>query len=308
MQKKRRSAFRPESTPATRVNPSAKVLHVLETLQTYEVLSTPHLLAIVGNGKYERRVLAKLTHGNYIGIPNDILLYCAHNNVPYIYELKPRGVELLKQSGRLDPTPHDSDHFKHKYVRGIIRHSFDIAPEFVDGLTLRTQSDILSDPRCTQKDPRIDVPSGTIKPDGPLFGYSLGGQAFAYFIGFEADRGTEQGVLRPGEKKSLTSMVQRYNEFFDGRYFEVLFGLKNAFLPIVTTKPNRVQTFLEIIAAECPRTSSRFLVATVPDFGEHVPKPDAHIVTGDWKRVVSGKVENFNILEALRTAAQKKAA
>jgi hypothetical protein len=288
---KRRSPFK--KRPFGTVKGTTRQLDLLDLLQTYELLPADYLMAAYDKPEGAQRLITLLNHNGYIGIVEASTRHMRVYNRPKVYELTPKGIQLLKDKDRWRDRVWERDHFLHKFLRTLVQFSFDIAPKEVPGLTLRTLEDILAHPRCPdatrhEERPSYFVAAGhQIRPDGELFGYELNRRYF-YLHGHEDDRGTEtRGRSNIYGKKTITAMIRGYAEYLDQGMYQTRYGIRNVSIPIIcTTYPDLLAIF-EVIKREVPSEQwPRFLGKVIPDFTsmEPFPKPTGHMFTEDWLR------------------------
>jgi hypothetical protein len=296
---KRRSPFK--KRPFGTVKGTTRQLNFLDLLQTYELLPADYLMAAYEKPEGAQRLITLFNHNGYIDIVEPSTRHRRVYNRPKIYELTPKGIQLLKDKGRWHNRVWERDHFLHKHLRTLVQFSFDIAPKEVAGLTLRTLQDILAHPNCPDATRHEERPSyftaagHQIRPDADLFGYQLNGRYF-YLHGHEDDRGTEvRGGSSIYGKKTITAMIRGYVEYLQLRMYRTKYGISNVSIPIIcTTYPDLLAIF-EVVKREAPeRLWPHFLGKVVPDFTsmEPFPPPTGHMFTEDWLLPNGGR---FNI-------------
>lgn len=321
LEKKRHSAVRKKTgKPELTLSGTDKQLAVLNLLQHGPLPSTYIKTWLEPKYRhdgprihtYTDALLTDLDEGHYIGMPEEAKTEKVLST-PFVYELRPRGAALLKERGLRLPSDGTSDQFKHQFMRSIIRFSFAMAPREISGLRMLTQADMLAFKKCppetrAEKFPsHFTLGSATVKPDGDMFGYEYtapdGTQAFMFFHGFEADRGTEQQT-EANARKTITGMIRNYSRYLSERIFNTRYGLPQVSIPIITNKLGRMLNMMELVRAECdPEVQKRFLFKTIPDFREGFPAPTAHMVTQPWARIGA---DPLHILDTLRVTAERK--
>lgn len=301
---KRRSPH--HKRPQGNVKGTKPQLALLELLQTYEVLPSSYLMAGYGKPEGAERLITLLNHNDYIGIVEASTRHMRVFNRPRVYELTPKGIELLKSKGCWRGVAWEKDHFLHKFLRTLVQFSFDIAPQEVEGLTKRTLADILAHPNCPEATRRADKPSyftvGTheVRPDGDLFGYEYNGRYF-YLHGFELDRGTESRTpTNIYRKKNITGMIRLYRDYLDQKLYRQRYGISNVSIPIICTTTADMLSIITVVNRECsPAIAQRFLFKVISDFTsmESFAPATGHMLTTDWLRPDGS---HFNILEFMK--------
>jgi hypothetical protein len=297
---KRRSRFKADPRGMGRhgehVSGTPNQLAVLDLLLTYPCLPSNYIKARLPSGAIADVILL-LSQEGYIGVPKEATMHVNPIGRPTIYELKPKGLQLLLDRGRPKRVA-SNEQFRHKFLTSIAQFSFDIAAREIVGLTKRTLADIEAHP---------DYPGGTdpdhIRPDAPLFGYEYtqpsGRKRYFYLHGFEADRGTEP--LTGYGRQTIERKISHYAEYLADRVYDDVYGISNLSIAFVTISAGRAHNILDIVTKVAGEHAPKFLVKHLPDFIHEAkpPAPTGHMVTEPWL-TTDGKLSILDVLKAER--------
>ena len=261
-QRKRQDPFNPQR-PKEPLHVTDGLLDLLALLEPpYELLPTDYILKRMGS--YGKPLMATANAYGLIRIPEwpEARTQGARNRQA-IWQNTPEAETLLALHDRHPLIERESDQNPHKYLRSVIRFSFDEAPLEIDGLEKRTVADILAHDNCppatrAEKHPSWVPLRGNyyIISDAELFGYAYtlptGKKRYLYLHGFEADRGTE--TITGENRKTIEGMIKDYALYLDPKSpfsYRKRYGLSNCLVPIITTKAGRAQTILGLIEELC---------------------------------------------------------
>ena len=294
--------FNPPYPPTyTSTGGSLRDLQCIRALAHYGMLPTRHIRHLLGE-YYGKQVMTRLNKGHYIGVSKHAeLLTMDARNREYVWEAKPRGETLVGvKASRLDRG-------KHKLMCSVIRFSFDIAVQEIEGLRLIPLKEILERDTCphatrSENNPNeIPLPNGTtIKPDGDLFGYEYtlpdGRKRYFYLHGFEANRATETyfpGTQTAEKKKNIKKMIEGYTAYLEKQLYKTRYGISNISIAIVCNSEQDLKNVAKVIEAVVPKyLLPYFLLTWIDGFldapnkeRKPYPPPTGDLVTRDWYRV-----------------------
>jgi hypothetical protein len=313
MGQKNFSLFNPDPRPQP-IHITPARLNVLDYMQDYDVIPSSYIHAHFGHPKSTEAILTEFGKAHLIQIANGY----EHLNARYrVYPLSLTDLARreLVNAGRLRPRVPGNDHFKHRYLRSVIQHSFARAPEEIPELSLRTEAQLAARNRPDSKPSPPDasyfeIDGHSVRPDHPVFGltYTLGDHsAFMWFHGFEADRANERQKSDTYEKKTIEKSFIQYAEYLRRRLFTRFDNYIMPFLPVITIGEGRMHNMLDILSRVVPEDiiRKRFLFKALPNFLAYdpVPPPTAWAVTEPWQRTDG----SFSIIETLKSVAAKKA-
>ena len=236
-----------------------------------------------------------------------------------VWQTTPEGEALLARHERHTLIPRESDQNPHKYLRAIIRFSFDEGPLEIDGLTRR--SSVTSWRTMTARPPRArtsirhgfrSVPNSTLSPTMTCLGtptHCRAAKSAPLSARLRGDRGTE--TITGQDRRTIEGKIRNYALYLNPKNpfsYRKRYGLSNCLVPIVTTKAGRAQTILALIHELAPEQAHKFIVKVLPDFGAMrpcdqcrpstrsmcetckgtgklpvpCPPPTAHMLTEDW--------------------------
>lgn len=290
----RRSRFYPESKGAYVGSP--RHIEVLDLLQQYDCLPSNYIRAAIPS-TYTQPVLNLLNQEGYIGVPEEAKHHINARYRPTVFELLPKGEQLLKQHELWHGRVKSSGHFRHKFMVSCVLFSFHRA--CTNGITFKTEDAIVAlapwKPMAKDRSPSA-VPIGDTKiiPDAPMFGLTLGKHTM-HFHGFEADRGTEP-LTATYDRQNITSKVQNYGKYLKADLPKKRYGLQRITILFVTLSSQRARAIQTIIQQE--GLTKHIHVKSIPDFLESFPPPTDHIVRDDW-------LDGFNILNTLEATRER---
>lgn len=274
METLRRSAFKQPRNPSGHLKGTETQLAILELLRDYRYLPSTYIKAGVSAGpEYVEDVLPELVDKHYIGIPEKAVDRCKNRAVPYVYELRPRGLAFLARNGRDTKRTLASNWFEHDFLASIIQFSFDRP---VDGLTKRTSRSILTHENCPPQTRASAVPfliqsKPPLDADADPFGFEHKGE-LVFFHGFEADNGTES------ISTTVKSKIDRYAKYLDDKGPVRMFGIPTRLMHIlfITTSQDRADHIAEYFP------SDRFHIKATSGFRDKFPPPTPHMITEPW--------------------------
>ena len=125
--------------PLIKLERKLSYLNVLNCLQDYDVLPASYLKAAFKSHWYVKNLLTPLAKAHLIEVPSGY----EHNNARG--RVCPLQISELGEAflgDQLRARFKHNDDFKHKYLRSIVKYSFDRAPMEIPHLVLRTEADI----------------------------------------------------------------------------------------------------------------------------------------------------------------------
>jgi hypothetical protein len=315
--KHRFSPFQFHHKPLIKLRPSSADLDILDLMQDYDVLPSTYIKQSFDHFEYIKKRLVLLQKAHLIGVPEGY----EHPNAKYRVrplELRPLGYQLLAEHGRERPRKKGNDHFKHRYLRSIVKFSRDRAAVEISGITIRDTEDIRRHDHTPQEIRNapdfasIPIGKSVIQPDdfwGIKYAYPKGTTAEMIFHE-EDDRGTYPARSNSEKRhKDLRDMIRGYRDYIESEGYEERYGIPQVSILIHTTSLDRLATTFDIIKDECSAdTAKRFLGKALPDFlrDEPLPPATAHLITEPYYRVENGTVAPFSILDTLRATAERK--
>jgi hypothetical protein len=331
-QRKRQDPFNPQR-PKEPLHVTDRLLDLLGLLQPpYELLPTEYMLKRMGS--YGKPLMAIANAYGLIRIPEwpEARTLGARNRQA-VWQTTPEGEALLARYERHTLIPRESDQNPHKYLRAIIRFSFDQGPIEIENLERRSVDDILAHDNCPPATRAEKHPSWVplndkfhIIPDDDLFGFAYalpsGKKRYLYLHGFEADRGTE--TVTGQDRRTIEGKIRNYALYLNPKSpfsYRKRYGLSNCL--VVTTKEGRARTILALIRELAPEQAHKFIVKVLPDFGAmrpcaqckpstHAmcercrgvgklpvpcPPPTAHMLTDDWMQCGGRTLNLLSILK-----------
>jgi hypothetical protein len=294
METARRSAFKQPRKPTGHLTGSPTQLAILELLRDYRYLPSTYIKALIPAGaEYVENVLPDLVEKHYIGIPEKAVDRCKTRQVPYVYELLPRGVTFLAQNGRPTSRSLASNWFSHDVLACTIQASFDLAPTVIPGLLKRTPQAILAHENCPPRTKESLTPfvidtKPVLEADADPFGFEYNSKLI-FFHGFEADNGTETIIT------TVKNKIERYCEYFERKLPTKMFGMGKDHVHIlfVTINEDRARHMAEHVPKEW---ADRFHFKATSGFDTTFPPPTAHMVLDPW---IQKGGKTWSILEHL---------
>jgi hypothetical protein len=311
MGQKNFSLFNPDTRPQP-IHITPAKLRVLDFMQDYDVIPSSYIHAWYGHPKFTQALLTEFSKAHLIEFAPGYEHFNARYRV-YPLSLTKLARRELANAGRLRHREPINDHFKHRYLRSVIQHSFAQAPREIPQLSLQSEGQLLNHNRPDPQpaDPNaswFEIDGHTVRPDHPAFGitYTLGAHtASMWFHGFEADRATERKKSDVYEKKTLAKSFVQYAEYLRRRLY-VRFDTILPFFPVVTIGEGSMYTMLKTLTEVVPEEiiRKRFLFKALPDFlaFDPLPPPTAWAITEPWHRTDG----TFSIVETLKSVAEKK--
>jgi hypothetical protein len=314
MGEKNFSLFNPTVRPQS-IHITPAKLDVLDYMQDFDVTPSSYVHAQFGHRKFTEAVLTEFGKAHLTEFAPGYEHFNARYRV-YPLALTDLARRALENAGRLRRRVALNDHFKHRYLRSVIQHSFTQSPREIPQLALSTEADILAHDDCPVQTRAAENPSWfqigahTVRPDHSIFGltYTFGGHsAFMWFHGFEADRATERNKSDTYDKKTIAKSFEQYAEYVRQRlYGNYGFNDLLPFFPVVTIGTGRMTNMIGILTDVVPEEviRRRFLFKALPNFLAYdpLPPPTAWAVTEPWQRVDG----QFSIIETLKSVALKK--
>jgi hypothetical protein len=263
-------------------------------LRDYRYLPSTYIkAALTAGAEYVEDVLPNLVEKHYIGIPESARDRCKTKQIPYVYELRPRGLSFLARNGRAAERALASNWFEHDVLACITQFSFDMAPRVISGLSKRTSQSILFHQNCPEATRKSLTPfliptNPPLDADAKPFGFELNGKLI-FFHGFEADNGTET------VRTTVKSKIDRYVTYLERNMPTRLYGMLRNHMHIlfVTISQDRAEHMAGLVP---DAWADRFHFKATSGFDTRFPAPTAHMVAESWTQK-GGKT--WNILEHL---------
>ena len=305
---------RPSHRPLLKIPRSPAYLAILDLLQGYDALPSSYIKSSFSSPLYVEKCLTNLQKARLVEIPD------GYDHLNALYRVRPLalsslGERFLTDAARFRPRLKGNDHFKHRYLRSVLKFSRDQAAT-LPGITIHGADAIRRHPKTpdrTRQDQRfasIPTRDSFIHPDD-FWGIEYrtdSGRAFMFFHE-EDDRDTEpRRSESPNRRKGMRQMIRDYRDYIEAAGYKSRYGLPQISVLINTTADPA--TLFEIIREECaPSTAKSFLIKQVPDFLNEpnlMPPPTAHIIIDPYFRVEDGGIRPFSILETLARTAERK--
>lgn len=177
------------------------------------------------------------------------------------YELDRRGIEYLRETGKLIPDRRDVRNFTHAALASHATGSIDAGIAAAPYARFITWPEILSSQNMPAATKRMEYPAGmpiaytidgvmhqkTVRADSPPFGIVLtidDRKKFRFFPGVEADTGTEPIVVSDFARTSIFSKFMAYLAIEANETYRTHFGFPIFFVPFVTTSAPRMRSMM----------------------------------------------------------------
>ena len=216
------------------------------------------------------------------------------------YELDKRGIEYLRESGKLIPDRRYVRNFTHAALASHATASIEAGISTAQHARLITWSEILSSQNMPAATKRMEHPAGmpiayevdgvvrekTVRADSPPFGIVLGfdeRKKFRFFPGIEADTGTEPIAVSNFERTSIFSKFKAYLAIEANETYRTHFGFPIFFVPFVTTSTARMRSMMDELHRITGGLGSKMLIFKVAN-----PESAPGYLFGEaWERVVT---------------------
>lgn len=214
------------------------------------------------------------------------------------YELDKRGIEYLRESGKLIPDRRHVRNFTHAALASHATASIEAGISTAQHARLITWSEILSSQNMPVVTKRMEHPAGmpiayevdgvvrekTVRADLPPFGIVLGfdeRKKFRFFPGIEADTGTEPIAVSNFERTSIFSKFKAYLAIEANETYRTHFGFPIFFVPFVTTSTARMRSMMDELHRITGGLGSKMLIFKVAN-----PESAPGYLFGEaWERV-----------------------
>jgi hypothetical protein len=177
------------------------------------------------------------------------------------YELDKRGIDFLRESGKLIADRRYVRNFTHAALASHATASIEAGINAVPNARLISWAEILSSQNMPAETKRLDHPAGmrtaydvegvvfekTVRADSPPFGIVLDlddRKKFRFFPGIEADTGTEPIAISNFERTSIFSKFKAYLAIEASETYRAHFGFPIFFVPFVTTSAPRLRSMM----------------------------------------------------------------
>jgi hypothetical protein len=214
------------------------------------------------------------------------------------YELEKRGIEFLRENGRVIPDRRYVRNFTHAALASHATASIEAGISVVPNARLITWSEILASQNMPAATKRMEHPAGmriayeiesivrekTVRADSPPFGIVLDladRKKFRFFPGIEADTGTEPITVSDFERTSIFSKFKAYLAVEAAETYRTHFGFPVFFVPFVTTSASRMRSMMEELDRITDGRGSKTLIFKVAN-RENRP---GYLFGEPWERV-----------------------
>lgn len=281
-------------------------IEILKALNRYRYLRANFIHRLVGGSKQhvQRRLGDSKFKGKDFGLagagfirkPEQQLQSYNARYSPRVYELTPKGKEVLKQHGVPIRIWQGELQFWHRLMVADIVSSFEILAK-MNGLRFRDQWDILGDKPLSLP---TTIDWGKLHSDKPLEPDALFAFDNRYFL-LEADRGTEAVERSNLHQTSYLRKLLAYRDIIRSKTTEREWGIPTPFVLTITTKPrdpdnprnDRIENiknlFLEIGRVHGQEKPKSYALAyfarpILGSFEKH-PEPLLSLFDDQWERV-----------------------
>jgi len=199
--------------------------------------------------------------------PNCFIKVCDHHadernlRRKVAYELDRRGIEHLRENGKLIPDRRYVRNFSHAALASHATASIETGVIAAPNSRLITWTEILSSQSMPEATKRLDYPAGIptayeidglryekmVRADSPPFGIVLAiddRKKFRFFPGIEADTGTEPITVSNFERTSIFSKFKAYLAIESDQTYRSHFGFPIFFVPFLTTSESRMRAMM----------------------------------------------------------------
>jgi len=214
------------------------------------------------------------------------------------YELDKRGIEYLRESGKLIPDRRYVRNFTHAALASHATASIEAGISSAPHARLITWAEILSSQNMPAATKRMEHPAGmpiayeidgvvrekTVRADSAPFGIVLTfdeRKKFRFFPGIEADTGTEPIAVSNFERTSIFSKFKAYLAIEANETYRTHFGFPIFFVPFVTTSAARMRSMMDELHRITGGLGSKMLIFKVAS-PESAP---GYLFGEPWERV-----------------------
>jgi hypothetical protein len=178
------------------------------------------------------------------------------------YELDKKGIEFLRESGKLIPDRRYVRNFTHAALASHATGSIEAGISAATNARLISWAEVLSSESMPAATKRMKHPAGmriayeidgivhekTVRADSPPFGIVLDladRKKFRFFPGVEADMGTEPITASNFERTSIFGKFKAYLAVEAAETYRTHFGFPVFFVPFVTTSASRMRSMMD---------------------------------------------------------------
>jgi hypothetical protein len=214
------------------------------------------------------------------------------------YELDRKGIEYLRESGKLIPDRRYVRNFTHAALASHATGSIEAGISTAPNARLITWSEILASQNMPAATKRMEHPAGmriayeiegivrekTVRADSPPFGIVLDladRKKFRFFPGVEADTGTEPIAVTDFERTSIFSKFKAYLAVEAAETYRTHFGFPVFFVPFITTNASRMRSMMDELDRITDGRGSKTLIFKVAN---RESKP-GYLFGEPWERV-----------------------
>ena len=214
------------------------------------------------------------------------------------YELDKRGIEFLRENGRVITDRRYVRNFAHAALASHATASIEAGISAAPNARLITWSEILASQNLPAATKRMEHPTGmriayeiegivcekTVRADSPPFGIVLDladRKKFRFFPGVEADTGTEPITVSDFERTSIFSKFKAYLAVEAAETYRTHFGFPVFYVPFVTTSASRMRSMMEELDRITDGRGSKMLIFKVAN-RESTP---GYLFGEPWERV-----------------------
>ena len=196
------------------------------------------------------------------------------------YELDRRGIEYLRESGKLIPDRRYVRNFTHAALASHATGSIEAGISAAPNARLISWAEILSSQSMPAATKRMGHPAGmrvtyeidgilrekAVRADSPPFGIVLDladRKKFRFFPGVEADMGTEPITASNFERTSIFGKFKAYLAVEAAETYRTHFGFPVFFVPFVTTSGARMRSMMDELHRITGGRGSKMLIFKV---------------------------------------------
>jgi hypothetical protein len=196
------------------------------------------------------------------------------------YELDKRGIDFLRESGKLIPDRRYVRNFTHAALASHATASIEAGISAAPHARLISWPEILASQNMPAATKRMEHPAGmriayeiggivrekTVRADSSPFGVMLDladRKKFRFFPGIEADTGTEPITVSDFERTSIFSKFKAYLAVEAAETYRTHFGFPIFFVPFVTTSASRMRSMMDELNRITDGRGSKMLIFKV---------------------------------------------
>lgn len=215
------------------------------------------------------------------------------------YELDKRGIDYLRESGKVIPDRRYVRNFTHAALASHATGSIEAGISASSNARLIAWSEILSSQNMPVATKRMEHPAGmpiayevdgvvyekAVRADSPPFGIVLSlddRKKFRFFPGVEADTGTEPIAVSNFERTSIFSKFKAYLAIETNETYRTHFGFPSFYVPFVTTSASRMRSMMSELERITGGRGSKIFIFKVADRESGTP---GYLFDEPWERV-----------------------